>query len=132
MLVRRITGEKPGVDNQYSRAVKPGGNQRALEMMHRVFEPQDALWRGLGTIPASGLGLREEYAALNAEHRFSLSRTGGEDPPGCRCGEVLQGAISPGECPLFGRACTPASPIGPCMVSSEGSCAARYHYDIDV
>jgi len=132
MLVRRIRSAEPEVDNEYSRAVKPEGNQRAQEVMHRVFEPRDALWRGLGTIPASGLGLREEYAAMDAERRFFLSRSGGEDPPGCRCGEVLQGAIRPGECPLFGRSCTPSSPVGPCMVSSEGSCAASYHYDIDV
>jgi hydrogenase expression/formation protein HypD len=131
MLVNRIKSDEPDVDNQYSRAVKPEGNQRALEVMHRVFEPRDALWRGLGTIPSSGLGLREEYADMDAERRFSLSRTGGEDPPGCRCGEVLQGAIRPGDCPLFGRSCTPSSPVGPCMVSSEGSCAASYHYDID-
>jgi len=130
MLLSRIKSGDPDVDNQYTRAVKPQGNSRAREVMYRVFEPRDTLWRGLGTIPSSGLGLREEYAALDAERRFSLSRKeGGEDPPGCRCGEVLQGAIQPRDCPLFGRACTPASPVGPCMVSSEGSCAASYHYD---
>ncbi len=132
MLVGRIAGGEPGVDNQYIRAVSPRGNSRAQEVMRRVFEPRDALWRGMGTIPASGLGLRGEYAAMDAERRFSLSRVGGEDPPGCRCGDVLKGAISPRECPLFGRSCTPSSPVGPCMVSSEGSCAASYHYEIDV
>ena len=131
MLLSRIKSGDPDVDNQYTRAVKPQGNSRAREVMYRVFEPRDALWRGLGTIPSSGLGLREEYASLDAERRFSLSRTVEDDPPGCRCGEVLQGAIQPRDCPLFGRTCTPSSPVGPCMVSSEGSCAASYHYDID-
>lgn len=131
MLVNRIKSGEPDVDNQYSRAVKPGGNQRALEVMHRVFEARDTLWRGMGSIPFSGLGLREEYADMDAERRFTLARIGGEDPPGCRCGEVLQGAIRPVDCPLFGGSCTPSSPVGPCMVSSEGSCAASYHYDID-
>ena len=113
---------------QYTRAVKPGGNPRAREILYRVFEPADAEWRGLGTIPQSGLKLRAEYDALGAAGRFEIPDMAPVELPGCMCGDVLKGIIHPPDCPLFGTACTPRTPVGPCMVSTEGSCAARYKY----
>ena len=92
------------------------------------FEPVDATWRGLGTIPASGLRIRDEFAHLDASRRFDVDIEPTREAAGCRCGDVLRGVITPGGCPLFGRACTPEKPVGPCMVSSEGSCAAYYRY----
>ncbi len=131
MLVKRINQEEPDVDNQYSRAVAPEGNSRAQEMMSKVFARAEAQWRGLGIIPSSGLELRQEYAHMDAKQRFSLSLRNRGEPAGCRCGEVLQGAILPRDCSLFAASCTPASPVGPCMVSSEGSCAAWYKYGLE-
>ena len=94
--------------------------------------PCDADWRGLGRIPGSGLRLREEFEALDAAKRFTVVLPEPVEPPGCRCGEVLRGLIDPADCSLFGRRCTPQEPVGACMVSSEGACAARYRYrDID-
>ncbi len=113
---------------QYTRAVRPGGNARAREVMFSVFEPCDAEWRGLGTIPGSGLGLRAGFEAFDAAKRYALPEVDAPDPPGCRCGEVLKGYIQAPQCPLFGKVCTPRHPLGPCMVSSEGACAARYKY----
>ena len=92
------------------------------------FEPVDATWRGLGAIPASGLRIRDEFAHLDASRRFDVDIEPTREAAGCRCGDVLRGVITPGGCPLFGRACTPEKPVGPCMVSSEGSCAAYYRY----
>jgi hydrogenase expression/formation protein HypD len=97
--------------------------------MEAVFEPVDAEWRGIGTIPLSGLKLRREYAHLDALERFDVKLISIPEPRGCRCGDVLKGLIIPPECPLFGTRCTPALPVGPCMVSSEGSCAAYYKYE---
>jgi hydrogenase expression/formation protein HypD len=117
------------VDNAYGRAVTEEGNTQAMDLLYRVFEPVDTQWRGLGTIPESGLGFREEYAAHNAIRRFGLDAVEiGPEPKGCACGEVLRGLMDPPGCPLFGNACTPESPVGSCMVSSEGSCAAWYKY----
>ncbi len=113
---------------QYTRAVKPGGNRKAWDTLMSVFEPADTEWRGLGVIPGSGLALRPEYARYDAAARFSIPDVEPVELAGCRCGEVLKGIIHPPECPMFGRACTPRNPLGPCMVSSEGSCAARYRY----
>jgi len=96
--------------------------------MERVFEPVHSQWRGLGELPGSGLGLRSGFAHLDASQRFAPEVEPPREIPGCRCGEVLVGAIRPSECGLFGKACTPAAPAGPCMVSSEGSCAAHYRY----
>lgn len=122
--------EAPEVVNAYPRAVDNAGNARACTLMHEVFEPTDALWRGLGRIPESGLALRQNFADFDAMARFGLELS--ETPPlsGCRCGAVLQGRITPPQCPLFGKACTPASPVGPCMVSTEGSCAAYFKYAV--
>jgi hydrogenase expression/formation protein HypD len=116
------------VDNCYPGAVRPGGNPRAREIMYRVFEPGDSEWRGLGVIADSGLGLRQRYAGFDAALRFPVALPEPREHPGCSCGEVLRGKLQPAGCGLFGRDCTPETPRGACMVSSEGSCAAHYRY----
>ncbi|HVP91160.1 MAG TPA: hydrogenase formation protein HypD [Terriglobales bacterium] len=133
LAVRSVLGQaaagKPEVALEYARAVRPGGNPVALKVMAEVFEPCDATWRGLGTIPASGLRFRPAYAELDAAARFGLATSGpGRDMPGCRCGAVLRAVLQPDECPLFGGKCTPESPLGPCMVSYEGACLIHYKY----
>ena len=127
-LVAQVDGEAPRVDNCYPGAVRPGGNPVALALLDEVFEPSDSDWRGLGTLPDSGLVLRDAYATLDAARRFDVDLPAPVEPRGCRCGDVLRGVLDPVDCPLFGRACTPEAPQGACMVSSEGSCAARYRY----
>lgn len=114
--------------NMYRRVVKDEGNPVALHLINRVFECTDAVWRGIGMIPQSGLKLKEKYEQYDAQVKFSLSAISDEMPDGCSCGNVLKGIIRPSECPLFGTICSPDSPQGPCMVSSEGSCAAYYKY----
>jgi hydrogenase expression/formation protein HypD len=129
MLVRQIKGGRAEVGNQYTRAVREAGNAPALEALRSVMEPCDACWRGLGQIPMSGLRLRPEYAAHDARVRFHISEAmSAAEPEGCLCGEVLKGRAEPADCSLFGTQCTPAAPVGPCMVSSEGTCAAWYDY----
>jgi hydrogenase expression/formation protein HypD len=120
---------KPGVTNEYSRAVNPEGNPKALALMEETLEIRDASWRGLGLIPESGLRLKKRYSAYDAEikHDFQI-KAGSGDLPGCRCGDVLRGMLSPPECPLFAKKCNPDSPYGPCMVSFEGSCFVYYKY----
>ena len=127
LLLQRKEGRRE-IEIQYKRAVREEGNERALEVMEEVFVPVDARWRGLGEIPLSGLALREEFSSRDAASAFPIPYRELDDPPGCLCGEVLQGVKIPPECPHFGRGCTPEGPIGPCMVSSEGSCAAYYRY----
>lgn len=128
LLRQRVEG-RAEVDNQYTRVVPWDGNGRALEVIDRTMVPRDAFeWRGLGTIPDSALGLREEFAAFDAERLFDLPGAVVEDPRECQCDEVLTGQIKPWECGVFGTACTPETPIGTCMVSSEGACAAYYQY----
>lgn len=117
------------VVNAYQRVVREEGNPRAKAAVERCFTPADASWRGLGVIPKSGLALREEFAALDAARRFTLNVPRSRPPRGCRCAHVLRGHIRPTSCPLFAKQCTPSSPVGPCMVSSEGACAAYYNYD---
>jgi hydrogenase expression/formation protein HypD len=119
---------EPAIEIAYTRAVRPDGNPAARALMEHVFAPCDADWRGLGVIPGSGLALRDEFAAFDAEKRFAVTTGPAEEPKGCACGEVLRGVLDPAECPLFGRRCTPEDPVGACMVSSEGSCAASYRY----
>ncbi len=114
------------VDNCYPGAVQPEGNPKARAVMDQVFEPADSAWRGLGVIPQSGLAIREPYAAFDAARQLSVELPEPREPEGCRCGDVLRGLLDPAECGLFGALCTPADPKGACMVSSEGSCAARY------
>ncbi|MBR1457718.1 MAG: hydrogenase formation protein HypD [Oscillospiraceae bacterium] len=128
LLLRQIAEDRPRVQNEYTRAVSREGNRLAQEMLRRCFEPRTDLWRGLGQIEASGLGLREELAAFDAERRFTVAHLPAPQPTACRCGEVITGRMSSCECPLFGTRCTPEDPVGPCMVSSEGACAAAYKY----
>ena len=117
---------EPAVANCYSRSVTAKGNLRAQEIMARVFEVVAVPWRGLGAVPASGLKLRPEFGRYDAERQLDVPAMPAWEPVGCHCGEVLRGVTEPEQCPLFGSSCTPESPVGPCMVSSEGACAAHY------
>jgi hydrogenase expression/formation protein HypD len=129
MILRQLSEQRCEVENQYKRVVPYEGNLRALEVMAEVFELRPHFeWRGLGFISHSGLKLSEAYADLDAELRFSVPGVRVADPKACQCGEVLKGVIKPWECKVFGTACTPERPIGTCMVSSEGACAAYYNY----
>lgn len=128
MLIKQIQQQTPRVEIQYSRAVKPEGNVKALQMMHKVFEPSDDWWRGLGVLPYSGLKIRKEYREFDAFYRFPVEVETKPEPRGCLCGEILKGLKKPSECKLFGKVCTPSSPVGACMVSSEGACAALFKY----
>ena len=128
MLLRQRAEGRSEIEIQYKRVAKPEGNPYAQRVIEQVFEPIDASWRGIGLIPKSGLGIREEFSAWDAAKKFSLPVFHSEETPGCRCGEVLKGLIYPTQCPLFAKRCTPLKPVGPCMVSSEGSCAAYYRY----
>ncbi len=127
-LLRQIREGKPRLENAYPRAVTAEGNKLAQRMIERCLEPRRDSWRGLGGIEASGLKLREEFAAHDAEKKFGIGPRPAKEPPGCRCGEVICGRCRPSDCPLFGRRCVPEDPVGPCMVSSEGACAAAYKY----
>lgn len=127
LLAQAVAGEAR-VDNRYARVVTPGGNVRAQALMAEYLQPADAAWRGLGVLAASGLGLREAFAAYDAERRHGVTVTLGGEHPGCRCGEILKGKLRPADCPLFGGTCTPDHPVGPCMVSSEGTCSAEFKY----
>nr|HID12886.1 hydrogenase formation protein HypD [Anaerolineae bacterium] len=127
-LVEMAEDGQPDVANVYPRSVRPEGNVAAQRALGRVFEVADAEWRGFGLVPASGLRLREEYTCFDAVHTFPLEVPPACEHPGCRCGDILRGVLLPTGCPLFARACTPQAPIGPCMVSAEGACAAYYRY----
>ena len=128
MLVQQIERGEPRVEIAYTRGVRPEGNSKALELMSKVFDTTGASWRGIGEIPGSGLKLKAEYACFDAGRAFDIALPPAREAPGCRCGEVLRGVIRPTDCKLFRKACSPENPIGPCMVSSEGSCAAYYEY----
>jgi len=128
MLVNQIQEGKGAVEVAYRRAVTFEGNKRAREVMDQVFEVCDAKWRGIGLVPESGLRLRKEFQSFDAGQRFDLYVQEVKDPEGCSCGEILMGKKTPMECLLYKRICTPAHPIGPCMVSSEGTCATYYRY----
>jgi hydrogenase expression/formation protein HypD len=128
-LVIMFEKGRPGLGNVYPRAVTAEGNTRAQHVLAKVFEPCDASWRGLGVIPGSGLAIRSEYADFDAVRRFELQVVETPEPKGCACGEILSGTKTPPECELFRKACTPMNPVGPCMVSSEGTCSAYYTYD---
>ncbi|MGC9063584.1 MAG: hydrogenase formation protein HypD [bacterium] len=127
-IVKLCSGDKLEVVNAYQRAVKPYGNSYALSLMNEVFERDDALWRGLGELPQSGLQIKNKYKRFDARLEFPFDIPSKPKPKGCRCDEVIRGVISPLECSLFGIACTPSHPVGPCMVSSEGTCSAYYIY----
>jgi hydrogenase expression/formation protein HypD len=128
MLLAQVEEARSALEIQYRRAVTLEGNQTAQRIVDQVFGECDSEWRGLGVIPGSGLALREEYADSDAERRLGVAVGSGSSAAGCRCGDVLRGSITPPDCALFGRVCTPAQPIGPCMVSSEGTCAAYARY----
>ncbi|MBI2808185.1 MAG: hydrogenase formation protein HypD [Planctomycetes bacterium] len=128
MCVRQLEEGRADVENQYARAVRPEGNRHALELLVEVFRIVPRQWRGIGEIPESGLSLREEYADLDAERRFETAEATPVEVGACISGEILQGLKKPSECPAFGRQCTPESPLGATMVSSEGACAAYYRY----
>jgi hydrogenase expression/formation protein HypD len=128
-ILDQIAAKRPGVMNEYKRVVRPEGNPLALALMKEILEPKDACWRGLGVIPGSGLRLKKEYEAYDTEKKFGLTISPrAADLPGCRCGQVLRGILSPPECPLFGKTCAPESPFGPCMVSFEGACLIHFRY----
>ena len=128
MLVKQKEEGKPRLEIQYKRAVKTEGNIKALQIMYEVFELRDDWWRGLGVLPLSGLGIKDKYAAFDAEKQIHVEVEPTRDDAGCICGEVLKGLKSPKECKLFDRTCNPANPVGACMVSSEGACHAFYKY----
>lgn len=128
MIMRQLHEGRAEIENAYMRGVQPEGNPVAVAAINEVFTTVDATWRGLGVIPDSGYAIREEYAQFDAFRRFEPDVEPTQEPKGCRCGDVLRGAMTPAECPLFRKVCTPENPVGPCMVSSEGSCAAYFRY----
>jgi hydrogenase expression/formation protein HypD len=129
MLMRQLAEGRAEVENQYGRVVPWNGNRRALEVIAEVMELRPYFeWRGLGFISQSALRMRDAYARYDAERLFALPGVRVADPKACQCGEVLKGVLKPWECKVFGTACTPETPIGTCMVSSEGACAAYYNF----
>ncbi len=129
MLIRQIEKGKSKVEIQYKRGVTATGNPRAMEILNQVFTTCDSCWRGLGLMPESGLTLREEYKSFAAEDYFDLTVPTAKDHRDCQCGEVICGNKTPVECKLYRKVCSPVSPMGPCMVSTEGTCAAYYKYN---
>jgi len=130
-VLDQIAEGRPDVGLEYGRVVSPWGNPAARAVMNEMLELRDTLWRGLGLIPKSGLVLKDDYRAFDARDKYGLRiDEGSGDLPGCRCGEVLRGLISPPQCPLFGKACSPDSPFGPCMVSFEGACFIHHKYSL--
>ncbi len=127
-LCRQIKIGKPDLANEYGRAVSWTGNDLAVDMMNRVFEPVTAAWRGLGEMADSGLAIREAYADYDAAKRFGLEKRPAAPLNGCCCGEIIKGKMEPAKCPFFGKRCVPEDPVGPCMVSGEGACAAAYNH----
>lgn len=127
-LTRQAARGEARLENLYAEAVTTEGNRVAQDLLNRVFVPGDSAWRALGVIESSGLDLRPEFEAWNAFHRFDITLGPDREPPGCRCGDVITGRCNPMDCKLFGRVCTPIYPVGPCMVSSEGSCQAHFRY----
>lgn len=129
MLVRQVNDGRAEVENQFTRAVSRDGNRTAMAVISDVLEVRDSFeWRGLGEVPASALKIRDQYAAFDAERRFSLTFESVSDHRKCDCGAILRGVKQPVDCTLFATVCTPENPMGSCMVSSEGACAAHYSY----
>ena len=128
MLVTQVENRQSKVEIAYKRGVTPEGNLQAQKIMQQVFEPCPANWRGMGAVPASGLKLRQKFADFDAEVAFDIKPEPAIEPKGCICGEILRGVKTPADCRLFRKICTPENPVGPCMVSSEGSCSAYYLY----
>ncbi len=128
MLVEQIEAGTPTLNNAYPRAVSDNGNPKAVRIMQSVFETADARWRGIGVITGSGLEIREQFSDFDAKTHFNIDILDTETPKGCACGDILTGIRTPPECPLYKKICTPIHPVGPCMVSSEGTCAAYFRY----
>jgi len=128
MILAQIAAGESRVENEYVRAVKPGGNTEAQKLFAQVFQISDENWRGIGVIPESGFTPAKKYARFDARAAHGIEVHEVPEPRGCRCGEVVRGAIDPEECRLFASACNPVHPVGPCMVSREGSCSAHYKY----
>ena len=128
MLVRQVEENRPAVEIQYKRAVKKDGNREARRLLEEVFELREDWWRGLGILPASGLGIRERYASYDAERNLEVEVEPTREDRGCICGEILKGLKKPTDCKLFGKGCTPQNPVGACMVSHEGACHAYFRY----
>ena len=131
MIMRQLHEGRADIEIAYARGVMPEGNPVALAAIDEVFETCAATWRGLGEIPGSGYRIRDEFAEFDAMRRFQPDVEEVREHKGCRCGDVLRGIMAPSECPLFRKVCTPENPVGPCMVSSEGSCAAYYRVLLD-
>ena len=129
LLIQQMEDNTPKVEIQYKRAVKPEGNTTAKKYMDEVFEKQDDWWRGLGLLKNSGLKLNDTYKQFDVEYQYPLEIEAKPDTPGCICGNILKGKNTPPDCPLFGNTCTPANPVGACMVSGEGACQAYYKYN---
>ena len=127
-LVEQVESGKPKVEIAYLRGVNAEGNRKALELIEEVFQIDGANWRGIGNVPGSGLKIRQKYQHFDVEKFLPIDLKPGKEPEGCRCGDILRGIVTPPECKLFGNVCTPEKPVGPCMVSSEGACAAYYSY----
>ncbi|HMK48755.1 MAG TPA: hydrogenase formation protein HypD [Thermodesulfovibrionales bacterium] len=128
MILAQIAEDRAAIEIQYTRVVRPEGNRKAMQLIDEFFEPADANWRGIGVIPGSGLALRPVKAHLDINRVLSIDVADSEEPTGCQCGQVLRGIKIPTDCKLFGKGCTPEHPVGACMVSTEGSCAAYYKY----
>ncbi|MDD5094456.1 MAG: hydrogenase formation protein HypD [Dehalococcoidia bacterium] len=131
MLVAQIESGQSKVEIAYRRGVRPEGNRKAIEVIEQVFQPCAASWRGIGIVPGSGLKLRPRYERFDADLAFDIQPGPTREHAGCLCGEILRGVKTPADCRLFGKACTPENPVGPCMVSHEGSCSAHYLYGED-
>lgn len=129
MIIKQLKGGRHEVQIQYRRVVKEEGNPTAVKSIYEVFDKSDSIWRGLGNIPGSGLKLKENFLKFDAKINFPVKKIKSTEPPGCQCGDILKGIKKPFECGLFSKVCKPDNPIGPCMVSSEGSCAAYYRYE---
>jgi hydrogenase expression/formation protein HypD len=128
MLIKQLEEGRVKIEIQYKRVVTWEGNRKAQKIMEEVFEICDSNWRGIGMIPMSGLRLKEQFSDFNAERKFAIGEGVNEESGSCSCGEILRGILTPNQCSFFGKTCTPETPVGPCMVSSEGTCAAYYKY----
>jgi len=130
LLVKFANDGTHDIVNNLTSSVTDEGNTVAMGILHQVFESCDAQWRGVGVIPESGLCIRDQFSDFDVVKKFRLPKVCVTDPSGCRCGEILMGKTTPKECRLFGKSCTPSTPVGPCMVSSEGTCAAYFKYGV--
>jgi len=129
MIIKQIKNGKHEAQIQYNRVVREEGNPVAIKLIYEIFDKTDSIWRGIGNIPDSGLKLKEDFLEFDAKINFPVKKIRSKEPPGCQCGDVLKGIKKPFECGLFSKICRPDNPVGPCMVSSEGSCAAYYRYE---